>query len=259
MLIDRYNYTAKCESEAVEVYPSVVRRPCGSDAPKSGYAKLIDAGMKALGNLAVGRKRTGEDRVAAVAPKPVGIHVPPCEDEVHGSDSGREESVVSHAGLVSDVSDVVVESDDEALEAARREVVGIRGRKEPAQFKKFGCGQILINRNSNSIDVKCYKCDVSIDKTWKEYRDGKQPHTKARGRMMGSHLAWLTLDCNAVSDWHRHMYCHEGLPRAFRKESRRRGELTGDLGEFFRSERPARDDESDGEPVGVPAPLRRLP
>ena len=88
----------------------------------------------------------------------------------------------------------------------------------------------------------------------KKYRPFKRvaraPRTKAQGRPMGSHIAWLDIPC--VGDAASHRAEFNRLSYEVRRKARRDAVNSGLYADLFALERDPHASESDGEPHHVP-------
>jgi len=156
----------------------------------------------------------------------------------------------------SDVPSLVVEPSESESDAAVEPGVPVVPPRERAPVWEYQHGQLLINRTGNSIDARCNACGAGADRTWKERPRARQGHTIAQGRMLGSHFAWLALECYGDAEYHLAQYTDEGLPRHVRKLRRLDALTSGDYTEPFAKERDPKGDESDGEPLHIPVNVR---
>jgi hypothetical protein len=255
-----------CQAEVLRVYPKVKVAAPRASAEK----KMIDKGVRNLPADTVKQKMPRPPGLIVVGPRPIDGSMPgpiarpiarvPRSDngedsqhdsgtDIGGSECGTEGSVTPPASMPSEK-----ESDDEDYRAAIAEERRSRG-KRPAPFKLYAGGQVLINRSAKTIDAKCYSCSTSIDRKYTPRLAARQPHTIAQGRMMGSHLLWLSLPCTGDAAQHLGQYTAAALPRAQRKI--KRATAPDELKDWFDMERDPRSDESGGEPEGVPENRRQ--
>jgi hypothetical protein len=246
------------ETVVSKIFPRIAVKA----AKPSQAKKEIDAGMRKLPGVKLKMPKPCGGLVV-VGPRPIDagandrVPIDKRAERDSGTDVGSEDG--TDVSVSPDPSCSEHDSDEEpfrvAAVAARRDA---RARR-PAMFKLYGQGQILLNNSASTIDAKCYVCDASIDRKWTRRNPAKQAHTLAQGRMMGAHLAWLTLPCDGCAATHVSLYTAADLPREQRKALRISAQSLGDLEVIFGREGPQRSDgESDGEPQGVPENRRNL-
>ena len=208
----------------------------------------IERGARAL-NEGRGRRQPKRDGLRMLPPRDIGRRP---RGPGGGASSGT--GVSSSSGSASSSSSPQpslpseAETDDEN---SRREVRQVRARIAAPAWT-FGGGQILNNQSNESLDVRCNICGAGHDRKYTPFRNARSAHTRAQGRMLGSHFAWLSLDCRGDSEWHLAQYCDAALPRHDRKQRRLEAFESGEFQDLFRLERDPRSDESDGEPRAVP-------
>ena len=234
--IDAAHYRDHVDMLVIEphcIYPAL---PVAKEA-MSEARKLIKAGMRALpGAKPPPKAHTGGVRVAL--PGAGGGGSGTDTDSVGSDHTGSDDSVQDDLHDDSEPEDMPIPP--------------VPAPRQPAEFRDYEFGFIVMNKSSNSLDVHCRQCGSKFNKTCRGRDDARQGHTLAQGRMLGSHFAWLGLDCGGDDEWHSGLYSDEGLPRETRKYHRRAALDSGRYTDLFRAERPPRDDESDGEPLHVP-------
>jgi hypothetical protein len=85
-------------------------------------------------------------------------------------------------------------------------------------------GIIKLNDHSSSLDVTCVRCNHGFDRKYKQHpthfnTPGK---SKSQGRPMGSHLAWLEMECCGDPNDHKARWNNADLPRDRRIDCRQR-------------------------------------
>ena len=216
------------------IHPPPVRAPVQKDA----MHKKIDQGMAAARTQPKAAPKRGFLRVK----RPRAVVGAESSSSGTGMDSMSERSASSVSAPSS--------QDEEEVVAKAAPAARARGRQGALRWPVFN-GHLLWNR-SGSIDAACYICGATQDKTYHAFPRARQPHTLAFGRPMGASLLWLSLDCGGELDAHVSKYCDRDLPRNLRKAKRLEAMQAGWFPELFALERPARADESDGEPMAVP-------
>jgi len=235
---------------ALRIFPPLPKEVA---AAKDEMTKAMEKGIKNLPSEKNTKPKKPKE-VVAMMPVPVG-HVANSDES---SDSGTE--LCSSASSESDMHDYVAahqpDSDEEDFQAA---VAGAHhdgpGGPNHSVIMEYGCGRILINQAGHSLDVKCLRCGIGFDRTWRARANARQAATKAQGRMLGSYFAFLSLECHADPEWHYSQFNATALPRVQRKALRLEAKATGLYEPLFERERDPLSDESDGEPIGIPRPV----
>ena len=218
---------------------------------KNAETKQMDEGMAALGGEGKARRARPRGRIKQLMPRSVGGLLPT------GGDGG-DDSVASgtDGGSISGSQDSLAPPEDTGSEAEEfQEAVVAEERvleRAAALAWPYATGQILINRSAGTLDVRCFLCEGSIDRSWKRKANAKQLYTLAHGRPLGSHMAWACLPCSGDQAEHLLQYSIECLDRDVRRQLRVEAMAEGNMAELFDKEGLARDDEEDGEPIGVP-------
>ena len=127
---------------------------------------------------------------------------------------------------------------------------GSRGDKY--QRAQVGCGVVVINTASQSLDANCCVCGASKDRKWYSRHGARAPSTRAQGRPMGSLIAWLHLPNGCPGSKRAHNAAWSSLPFSDRRRWRLQYVETPELEAFFAKERLPWEDEEDGEPAAVP-------
>lgn len=224
-------------AEPRRVHPPPVKKktPKGDQLSQDMHAGM--AALKALNTSQPAKTSVG-----------VTLLMPHLPGEKPDSDADDVDVVSGESGSSSDDAPIGQLGDDV--------IAAPVGKKKAEVFLVHG-GQLLINTSGSSIDAKCLLCGAGADRTFKGRAQAKQLHTKAQGRPMGSHLLWLSLDCNGNADWHNAQYSHANLQRAARILRRKEAIMKGWCGSCFDRERSPRTSESEGEPRGVTTSWRK--
>lgn len=242
----------------VQVFPVPPRVKKTKDA----LAKAMEKGMSLLEKHAKPAKKPGSG-VHIAMPVAHGAATGPIlgdansDDDNDGGGSNSDGSANSDQSFVpSNASISGQESEEEQVQA--EQAAAKKAKNQNPSFEYEGLGRILVNLVSSSLDVKCSRCLGGLDRTFKARANAKSPLTLAQGRMLGSYFAWLHLDCTGDPRDHVLQYCSASLARSDRKMYRALAMGTGLYQDLFDRERPARGDESDGEPWEVPGSLGGL-